>query len=105
MKALYLDCEKHDGYFRDRCVFSPDIDIEDCMNVIVGYANSVKMSYSLNAFVPWEGYMVSLNGTRGRLEQKCQETVYVSGDGSGQGGPGSEGYGLRPRSCFDGIAV
>ena len=33
LKALYLDKEHHDGYFRDRCVFRPDIDIEDTMNV------------------------------------------------------------------------
>jgi predicted dehydrogenase len=36
LKSLYLDCENHDGYFRDRCVFRDDIDIEDTMSVIVG---------------------------------------------------------------------
>jgi len=82
LRRLYLDNESHDGYYRDRCVFSPLIDIEDTMNVIVNYENGVKMSYSLNSFMPWEGYSVSFNGTRGRLEHKCQETVYVSGDGS-----------------------
>jgi hypothetical protein len=40
------------------------------------------MSYSLHAFMPWEGYVVSFNGTKGRLEHVCQETVYFSGDGS-----------------------
>ncbi|HEY5551943.1 MAG TPA: Gfo/Idh/MocA family oxidoreductase, partial [Opitutaceae bacterium] len=29
LKALYLDQEHHDGYFRDQCVFDPRIDIED----------------------------------------------------------------------------
>ena len=41
-KALYLDCESYDGYFRDRCVFSPDIDIEDCMNVVVDYESGAR---------------------------------------------------------------
>jgi predicted dehydrogenase len=82
LRKLYLDHESYDGYYRDRCVFSPLIDIEDTMNVIVNYENGVKMSYSLNSFMPWEGYSVSFNGTRGRLEHQCQETVYISGDGS-----------------------
>ena len=82
LRAMYLDPEQYDGYYRDRCVFSPRIDIEDNMNVIVNYASGAKLSYSLNSFRPWEGYLVSLNGTRGRLEHKCQETVYVSGDGT-----------------------
>ena len=49
------------------------------------------MSYSLNSFMPWEGYIVSFNGTRGRLEHKCQETVYISGDGSVPGALRPEG--------------
>lgn len=81
-RNLYYNNEKFDGYFRDRCVFSPDIDIEDTMNVIVRYQNNVTLSYALNAFTPWEGYMISFNGTRGRLEHRCQESVYISGDGT-----------------------
>lgn len=81
-RALYLDQEKHDGYFRDRCVFSDQIDIEDTMHVIVRYLNGVSMSYSLHAFMPWEGYIIAINGSKGRLEHKCMETVYVSGDGT-----------------------
>jgi predicted dehydrogenase len=82
LRSLYLDHEQHDGYYRDRCVFSPLIDIEDTMNVIVNYENGVKMSYSLNSFMPWEGYAVNFNGARGRLEHTAQETVYISGDGT-----------------------
>jgi hypothetical protein len=40
------------------------------------------MSYSLHAFMPWEGYIVTFNGTKGRIEHVCQENVYISGDGS-----------------------
>ena len=91
LDQLYLQTEKYDGYFRDRCVFSDQIDIEDCMNVIVGYASGVKMSYSLNAFQPWEGYTIDFNGSKGRLEHKCRETVYISGDGSVPGELMAEG--------------
>ncbi len=86
LKRLYLDNEKYDGYFRDRCVFRPDTDIEDTMNVIVRYDNNVTLSYSLNAFNSWEGYYIVFNGTKGRLEHEIQEKVYVSGTATEQGG-------------------
>jgi predicted dehydrogenase len=92
---LYFENEKYDGYFRDRCVFSPDMDIEDSMNLVVNYENNVTMTYSLNAFMPWEGYMVYFNGTKGRLEHIAQETVYVSGDGSVPGALKKEGTRIR----------
>ncbi|NLX43782.1 MAG: Gfo/Idh/MocA family oxidoreductase, partial [Chloroflexi bacterium] len=82
LAALYRQNEGWDGYYRDRCVFSPDIDIEDSMALTVTYANGVRMSYSLNAYMPWEGYTVAFNGSKGRLEHTCQETVYISGDGT-----------------------
>jgi predicted dehydrogenase len=92
---MYFDNEKYDSYYRDRCVFSPDIDIEDTMNLVVNYENNVKMSYSLNAFMPWEGYMVFFNGTKGRLEHTAQESVYISGDGSVPGALQREGTRTR----------
>lgn len=95
MKSLYMDCEEHDGYFRDRCVFGPEIDIEDNMNLVVDYRSGVKMSYSLNAFMPWEGYHICFNGTKGRLEHKCEESVYVSGDDTVQGALKKEGTWTR----------
>lgn len=91
LKKLYLDCEQHDGYLRDQCVFSDKIDIEDSMNVAVAYASGAKMSYSLNAFCSWEGYMVAFNGTRGRLEHTCQEKVYINADGTVPGALKKEG--------------
>lgn len=81
LREMYRDQEKYDGYFRDRCVFSPDIDIEDTMNLVVRYNTGALMSYALNAFTPWEGYSISFNGTKGRLEHSCVESVYISGDG------------------------
>ncbi len=95
LRELYLECEEHDGYFRDKCVFSPEIDIEDSMNLVVDYASGAKMTYSLNAFMPWEGYTICFNGTKGRIEHKCEESVYVSGDGSVQGALEEEGTWTR----------
>ena len=95
LRRTYLDCESFDGYFRDRCVFGESIDIEDSMEVLVAYRSGAKMSYSLNAFSPWEGYVVSINGTRGRLENKCEETVYINADGSVPGALKKEGNWIR----------
>ncbi|MFH1616844.1 MAG: Gfo/Idh/MocA family oxidoreductase [Planctomycetota bacterium] len=95
MKDLYLKNEKYDGYIRDCCIFDEDIDIEDSMNVIVEYRNRVFLSYSLNAFTPWEGYKVAFNGTKGRLEHLSQESSYVSGDGRVQGSVRPEGTSIK----------
>lgn len=86
LKELYLDNEKYDGYFRDRCVFRPDIDIEDTMNVLVSYDNNVTLCYSVNAFNSWEGYYIVFNGTKGRIEHRIEESVYVNGTDTVQGG-------------------
>lgn len=67
-KELYLDCEDVDGYFRDRCIFSEEIDIYDSMSLNVKYSGGAMMSYSLTAHSPYEGYKLSINGTGGRLE-------------------------------------
>jgi predicted dehydrogenase len=70
---LYVKCESADGYTRDGCVFREDIDIFDTMNAIVRYSSGVTMSYSVNAFMPIEGYRVAFNGTEGRLEVRDYE--------------------------------
>ena len=67
-KELYLDCEKFDGYWRDRCVWHPAIDIQDTMNVTVRYDTGTFLTYSLNTFSPYEGFRYSFNGDKGRLE-------------------------------------
>ncbi len=91
LKALFLDNESHDGYFRDKCVFADEIDIYDTMQVLVTYNTGAVLNYSLNAFMPWEGYRINFNGTKGRLEHVCQETVYINGDGSVPGELVNEG--------------
>jgi predicted dehydrogenase len=68
LMSLYVNAEDEDGYIRDSCVFRNKINIWDTMNVQVKYHNKVSMSYSLNAFMPYEGYFVGFNGTEGRLD-------------------------------------
>jgi hypothetical protein len=76
-------------------VASPDIDIEDTMNVVVKYSSGATLCYSLNAFCSWEGYTVAFNGTKGRLEHTMQESVYISGDGTVPGAIEKEGSYIR----------
>ena len=68
MDKLYLECEDVDGYFRDNCIFSEEIDIEDTVSVNVLYKKGTVMSYSLTAHSPYEGLKIAFNGTKGRLE-------------------------------------
>jgi predicted dehydrogenase len=70
---LYADCEDVDGYHRDGCVFREDVDIYDSMSAVVKYSNDATMSYSLNAFMPIEGYRLAFNGEKGRLEVRDYE--------------------------------
>ena len=65
---LYVKAESEDGYIRDACVFRDQLNIWDTMNVQVKYHNQVTMSYSLNAYMPYEGYLVGFNGSKGRLD-------------------------------------
>lgn len=81
LKALYLDAEHEDNYYRDQSVFSDGINIEDTLSVLVKYQNQVQMTYSLNAYLPWEGLNVVFNGSRGRLEMKLVEMSYVNAGG------------------------
>mgnify|MGYP000088032926 CR=1 FL=1 len=84
LKAMYFDQEGHDGYLRDRDVFDEGITIEDNLALVVDYARGATLSYSLNAHAPWEGYTVSVNGTKGRAELTVVErgAVLVREDGS-----------------------
>jgi predicted dehydrogenase len=82
MKSLYLDAEKEDGYIRDQSVFGDGISIEDTMGVMVRYRNKAIMTYSLNAYLPWEGYRVAFNGSKGRIQVLVAENSYVNAGGS-----------------------
>jgi predicted dehydrogenase len=68
MQTLYLDAEREDAYYRDRCVFADEIDIYDTMAATVQYRNGAVLAYSCTAYSPWEGYTLAFDGTEGRLE-------------------------------------
>ena len=81
LRRIYLEAEHEDGYLRDQSVFGDGISIEDTMSVLVRYANGVQLSYALNAYLPWEGFRVAINGDAGRIEVEVVERSYVSASG------------------------
>lgn len=85
LSALYLEAEHEDSYYRDQSVFSDGINIEDTLSVLVKYRNRAQLTYSLNAYLPWEGLNVVFNGSKGRLEMKVVEHSYVNGGGLREG--------------------
>jgi predicted dehydrogenase len=70
---LYEGASAADGYVRDACVFREDIDIFDTMTAAILYENGVQVSYSLNCYMPIEGYHLAFNGTKGRIEVRMFE--------------------------------
>lgn len=68
MMDLYANNEKYDGYIRDNCLYRKEIDIYDKMSAQVKYKNNVVVNYSLTTYSPFEGWRVSFNGTKGRIE-------------------------------------
>lgn len=81
LKALYLDAEHEDGYYRDQSVFGDGISIEDTISAIVKYQSGATLTYSLNAYSPLEGFRVSFNGSKGRLDVNVVEMSYVNSGG------------------------
>jgi predicted dehydrogenase len=67
-REMYLESEDVDGYYRDQCVFSDEIDIEDSVSLSARYSGGAIMSYSLTAHSPYEGFKLAINGSEGRLE-------------------------------------
>lgn len=65
---LYVKNEQHDGYIRDGCVWSNEIDIYDKMSAQILYANGVTANYSLTTYSPYEGWQIAFNGMKGRIE-------------------------------------
>ncbi len=78
---LYVKAESEDGYLRDACVFRNKINIWDTMSAQVLYHNRVNLSYSLNAYMPYEGYFAGFNGTQGRLDVRVYHSQPWQPDG------------------------
>ncbi|GGC83986.1 putative oxidoreductase YteT [Thalassobacillus devorans] len=65
------DEARKDGYTNyrpDQCVFDSDIEIEDTYTATVKYDKGALLSYSINFSLPYEGYRLAINGTKGRIE-------------------------------------
>ena len=75
---IYRANEQYDGYYKDRCIYSDEVNIYDAMSVIVEYTHGPLLSYSLNATTPYEGWHISINGSKGRLEAFNPETGFQS---------------------------
>jgi predicted dehydrogenase len=73
LMALYASAESEDGYHRDGCVFREDVDIFDTMSASIRYSTGATLTYSLNTFMPIEGYRIAFNGEKGRLEVRDYE--------------------------------
>jgi predicted dehydrogenase len=73
LDMLYEGPSREDGYFRDACVFREEIDIFDTMSAAILYESGVQVAYSLNTFMPIEGFHLAFNGTKGRLEIRQYE--------------------------------
>ncbi|WP_275983495.1 Gfo/Idh/MocA family protein [Paenibacillus hamazuiensis] len=56
------------GYRADGCIFDSEIDIEDTYAAAVKYDRGALLSYSVNFSLPYEGYRLAINGTKGRIE-------------------------------------
>lgn len=68
LQGMYFVPEAADGYYRDRCLFSEEIDIYDNMSVVVKYDKGALLTYSLVAHSPYEGWKIAFTGTNGRIE-------------------------------------
>lgn len=67
-REMYRKAEGEDGYYRDGCVFDPEIDIYDQMEALIRYENGIDVSYTLNAYCPYESLRCVIEGEKGRLE-------------------------------------
>jgi Predicted dehydrogenases and related proteins len=101
LKGLYLDAEEETGYLRDRSVFSDDISIEDTMSVLVKYKNNATMSYSLNSYMPWEGFNIAFNGSKGRIEYNAVERPYINAGGDKKDEGATRSYKIKVCPMFD----
>ena len=68
LMSLYAACEDVDGYYRDGCVWDNDIDSYDTSSVHVEYESGTELTYSMNAFLPYEGQYMCFIGDKGRLD-------------------------------------
>lgn len=84
LKEFYGDAEINDGYMRDACPFSDEVNIYDNMSLSVRYDKGALVTYTLTTYNPYEGYRISITGTDARIEA---EEIY---EGAGADNPNYE---------------
>jgi len=65
---MYAACEDVDQYYRDGCVWDDKITSYDTASVQVNYDNGTLLTYTLNAYLPYEGQYICFSGEKGRLD-------------------------------------
>jgi predicted dehydrogenase len=70
IKADNIEKSAHNytNYRPDSCIFDHEIEIEDTYVATVKYDKGAFLSYSVNFSLPYEGYRLAINGTKGRIE-------------------------------------
>lgn len=85
-------------YPDDAYIYDEAIDIEDTYSAVIGYRSGVSVSYSCNFSTPMEGYVLAINGTKGRLEA----SRFVNPDPTGHNTEGEKNSVVRVTPLFDG---
>jgi predicted dehydrogenase len=67
-EGIEKSAQSYSNYRPDACIFDHEIDIEDTYVATVKYDKGTFLSYSINFSVPFEGYRLAINGTKGRIE-------------------------------------
>jgi predicted dehydrogenase len=85
---LYVSAEGEDGYQIDGCVWRQDCNIYDTYSVMAKYENRIRLTYTANTFMPYEGQEIAINGTKGRIDFNMYD------------GPGVKEHSLRLTRTF-----
>lgn len=67
-KQNEMNENQYTNYRPDACIFDSEINIEDTYTATVKYDKGALLSYSINFSLPYEGYRLAINGTKGRIE-------------------------------------
>ncbi|MEI7028141.1 Gfo/Idh/MocA family protein [Paenibacillus sp. y28] len=70
LNATDMKPGSYSGYRADACIFDSEIDIEDTYAAVIKYDRGAVLNYSVNFSLPYEGYRLAINGTKGRIETK-----------------------------------
>lgn len=66
--SIEKSAQNYTHYRPDSCIFDHSIEIEDTYVATVKYDKGAFLSYSVNFSLPYEGYRLAINGTKGRIE-------------------------------------